>query len=333
LLDLLPDDGQPFLVPAHPDIDNRAPLAYDQLRQLARYVGCAPALAGLPRGARIAASLPSHGAELAACFLALTADGAYAFAPLNPELCEADVAFELGDLPVAALILLAGEARTTSKGRSAALRAATVSGIRVVELVPDAHTCGLFTLRRSGEQSTALQAAATVGLQGVCSPMIAGLGSTSAPATTGVGTQARLGTGMGTGEGVDADCSSRNDVALLMHTSGTTRRPKLVPLTHGQLGAGAICVCTTLQLTRSSLGLNVLPLFHLHGLMINMLVTAAAGASVLCAPAFDVPLFFKLLQPPATGWRNRGPDWYATVLRVSPMSIRWLLVETGHRPI
>ena len=49
----------------------------------------------------------------------------------------------------------------------------------------------------------------------------------------------------------------REAIALLMHTSGTTRRPKRVPLSHRQLGIGAMCVASTLRLQRSDVSLNV----------------------------------------------------------------------------
>ena len=67
-----------------------------------------------------------------------------------------------------------------------------------------------------------------------------------------------------------------------------THRPKLVPLSHGQLGIGALCVASTLRLRRSAVALNVMPLFHLHGLMINVLVSAVAGAAVVCGPRWRV---------------------------------------------
>jgi oxalate---CoA ligase len=80
-------------------------------------------------------------------------------------------------------------------------------------------------------------------------------------------------------------------------------RTEVVPLTHGHLGVGALCVVSTLRLERSAVSLNLMPLFHLHGLAINILASAVAGASVICAPRFDAPLFFQWLRsapPPPT---------------------------------
>ena len=105
-------------------------------------------------------------------------------------------------------------------------------------------------------------------------------------------------------------------VALVMHTSGTTRRPKVVPLAHSQLCAGAARVVATLQLQRTDVSLNVMPLFHLHGLMIGIFVTAAAGAAVRCAPSFDAARFLA--------WA-RGATWYSAVPTIHQ--------EVPHRPV
>ena len=100
-------------------------------------------LAKLPQGARVACALPSHSPELAACFIALTGSARLAFAPLNPDLTNDSAAFELSDLPAAALIVPTGKPGDKSPAR----HAAAALKIPVLELVSDLHTCGLFTLR------------------------------------------------------------------------------------------------------------------------------------------------------------------------------------------
>ena len=279
LLDLIPDDDGRFLVPVHPDTDARSAMSYRQLHALAVDVAGCSALVGLPAGTRIACSLPAHCPELASCFLAMAAAG-MTFAPLNPDLTEALVAAQLDDLPAAALIVLAGK-----RGRySVARGVADCLGVRVVELEPDTLTCGLFTLTRAPDGGGDDGAGSNSGGRVKRAP--APMPATPAPAP------------------------ARATTALVLCTSGTTRRPKLVPLTHGQLGVGSICVASTLQLGRQSLGINVMPLFHLHGLMVNILVTAVAGAQVICAPSFEAPLFFQWLRPvlPAVNANAIGTD-------------------------
>ena len=58
---------------------------------------------------------------------------------------------------------------------------------------------------------------------------------------------------------------SRQDVALVLHTSGTTNKPKVVPLTHGNISCGGLCIMSTLALKESDVCINIMPLFHIHG--------------------------------------------------------------------
>ena len=68
------------------------------------------------------------------------------------------------------------------------------------------------------------------------------------------------------------------DVALMLYTSGTTSRPKLVPLTQGNLCASAWAIARTLALTPGDRCLNVMPLFHIHGLVAGLLASLAGGS-------------------------------------------------------
>src|SRR4051794_37446959 len=74
--------------------------------------------------------------------------------------------------------------------------------------------------------------------------------------------------------------ASGDDVALLLHTSGTTSRPKLVPLLQRNVTASARHIGTTLALSPADTCLNIMPLFHVHGLMAGVLSSLGAGAQV-----------------------------------------------------
>ncbi len=92
----------------------------------------------------------------------------------------------------------------------------------------------------------------------------------------------------------------------MLHTSGTTSRPKLVPLTHGNICATAKHIRETLELTPQDCCLNIMPLFHIHGLMAAVLGSLGAGASIFCTPGFNALKFF--------GWlRESNPSWYTAV--------------------
>ncbi|MCB2159780.1 MAG: AMP-binding protein, partial [Rhodobacteraceae bacterium] len=58
-----------------------------------------------------------------------------------------------------------------------------------------------------------------------------------------------------------------DDVALILHTSGTTSRPKIVPLLQSNIAASADNIRRALDLTPADRCLNVMPLFHIHGLI------------------------------------------------------------------
>jgi acyl-CoA synthetase (AMP-forming)/AMP-acid ligase II len=94
--------------------------------------------------------------------------------------------------------------------------------------------------------------------------------------------------------------------ALVLHTSGTTARPKRVPLTHPQLAHSAECVAQTLALGPDDRCLAMMPFFHIHGLVGVLLASLAAGASVACPPAFDALRFFRW-------WSDLEPSWYSGV--------------------
>jgi acyl-CoA synthetase (AMP-forming)/AMP-acid ligase II len=96
------------------------------------------------------------------------------------------------------------------------------------------------------------------------------------------------------------------DVALILHTSGTTSRPKSVPLTHANLCASACNVRDTLQLGPADCGLNIMPLFHIHGLIAGLMAPLAGGGRVFCSPGFNALKFFAWMQ-------EARPTWYTAV--------------------
>ena len=75
-----------------------------------------------------------------------------------------------------------------------------------------------------------------------------------------------------------------SDVTLFLHTSGTTAKPKGVPLTHANLVASMNNIATTYRLTPADSVLLIMPLFHVHGLMSALLTTLATGGTVILPP-------------------------------------------------
>ncbi|AZV80167.1 AMP-dependent synthetase [Parasedimentitalea marina] len=97
-----------------------------------------------------------------------------------------------------------------------------------------------------------------------------------------------------------------DSTALILHTSGTTSRPKIVPLLQSNLVASAQNIRDSLALSQTDRCMNVMPLFHIHGLVAAVSASLAAGGSVWCAPGFDALKFF--------GWMKQAtPTWYSAV--------------------
>lgn len=107
------------------------------------------------------------------------------------------------------------------------------------------------------------------------------------------------------------------DEALVLHTSGTTSRPKLVPLTQANLCHSACNVATALQLQPSDRCLNVMPLFHIHGLVAALLASLSAGASVVAVPRFEAGRFYPWLDEFQPTWYSAVPTIHQAVLSAS----------------
>src|SRR5579862_3666905 len=104
------------------------------------------------------------------------------------------------------------------------------------------------------------------------------------------------------------------DEALVLHTSGTTARPKMVPLTQANLAASASNIAASLGLDSSDRCLNVMPLFHIHGFVGALLSTIVSGGSVACTPGFQAPRFFDWCDEFAPTWYTAVPTMHQAVL-------------------
>ncbi|MEJ2651740.1 MAG: condensation domain-containing protein, partial [Gammaproteobacteria bacterium] len=111
--------------------------------------------------------------------------------------------------------------------------------------------------------------------------------------------------------------STADDEALVLHTSGTTSRPKIVPLSQRNLCASAHNIAATLELGRKDLCLNVMPLFHIHGLMAAVMASLAAGAGVVCSPGFDREKFFGWLKASRPTWYTAVPTMHMAIMETA----------------
>ena len=105
-----------------------------------------------------------------------------------------------------------------------------------------------------------------------------------------------------------------DDIALVLHTSGTTSRPKLVPLRHRNLFASIDNIATTYALGPADVALCVMPLFHIHGLMASTMATLRTGGTVVVPPKFDPMSFWPLAKDNAATWYSAVPTIHQMLL-------------------
>lgn len=110
------------------------------------------------------------------------------------------------------------------------------------------------------------------------------------------------------------DTATADDVALFLHTSGTTSRPKGVPLTHANLLTSAGNVAATYALTPEDVSLCVMPLFHVHGLVASTFATLHTGGTVIVPPRFSASAFWPAVKTHRVTWYTAVPTIHQVLL-------------------
>lgn len=105
-----------------------------------------------------------------------------------------------------------------------------------------------------------------------------------------------------------------DDVALILHTSGTTSRPKRVPIRHRNLATSVANVAETYRLGPEDRSLCVMPLFHIHGIVASLLSTLATGGTVICPPGFDGLRFWQWVAEFRPTWYSAVPTMHQALL-------------------
>jgi acyl-CoA synthetase (AMP-forming)/AMP-acid ligase II len=104
----------------------------------------------------------------------------------------------------------------------------------------------------------------------------------------------------------------------VLHTSGTTSRPKIVPLRQVNITASAYHIAESLALTEADVCLNIMPLFHIHGLIAATLASLAAGGEVVCTPGFNAFRFFAWFEQARPTWYTAVPTMHQAILQLAP---------------
>ncbi|MBZ9675783.1 acyl--CoA ligase [Mesorhizobium sp. ES1-1] len=105
-----------------------------------------------------------------------------------------------------------------------------------------------------------------------------------------------------------------DDFALVLHTSGTTALPKIVGLRQRHLHASMTNTARTLAMSADDISLNVMPLFHIHGLTAAVSAQLAVGGAVICTPGFNVLKFYGWLAEFRPSWYSAVPTMHQAIL-------------------
>ncbi|MGO8957960.1 MAG: AMP-binding protein [Streptosporangiaceae bacterium] len=105
-----------------------------------------------------------------------------------------------------------------------------------------------------------------------------------------------------------------DDVAVVLHTSGTTSRPKQVPLRQRNLMASTATIAAHYRLGPADVSFCVMPLFHIHGLVASAFSALRGGGSVIVPRRFTPHRFWPQAREHAATWLSAGPTLHQMIL-------------------
>ena len=117
-------------------------------------------------------------------------------------------------------------------------------------------------------------------------------------------------------DGTHDRVATDDDVALFLHTSGTTSRPKGVPLSHDNIATSAGNIGRWYALVAEDVSFCVMPLFHVHGLVFSTIAVLAAGGTVVVPEKFSASAFWPTVE-----------RYRVTVVSAVPTILRTLLLR------
>jgi acyl-CoA synthetase (AMP-forming)/AMP-acid ligase II len=110
------------------------------------------------------------------------------------------------------------------------------------------------------------------------------------------------------------ELAQTDDIAMILHTSGTTSSPKRVPIRHRNLVASASNIINAYQLSAADTTLCLMPLFHIHGLVGCQLSTFASGGTLVCPNGFNALEFWQLVATYKPTWYSAAPTMHQAIL-------------------
>ncbi|KAJ3064506.1 hypothetical protein HDU98_012091 [Podochytrium sp. JEL0797] len=247
--------------------DARQPLTHRSFRHF--ILGLDPAALGITKSTRVGIVLP-EGPELGVCLVSLMAR--CCVVPVNASLSGEEIVKEI--------LEVGAEVAVVSVEQSSLIKLMADSGISVLIITPDSLTCGLFSLT-----------ATSSGIERNPSTLVRVVRKASR-----------------TFAGIDlSKLTGPTDIVMVLRTSGTSGKKKTVPYRLSTLVVGAKCVAETWGLEAGvDVNLNMMPLYHVGGIVRNLLAPLLSGSTVILTTGFSAEAFWNILQ-------NYSPTWYYAV--------------------
>ena len=234
---------------------------------------------GISPGSRVGVLIP-NGPELAVCLLCLVSR--YCAAPINPNITVSEITSELQNTRCVGIVVLAREGSNDTH-LDMVIKAALKLSIVVMKLWPSSTVAGIFSLQ--------LEFPAVEG--GIEGPAVA----------TRAGTMS------------SPDARKGSDIVLLLHTSGTSGTKKLVPYSLDMLLVGVGCIVSSWALGPRDICLNMMPLFHIGGIVRNLFAPVLSGGCVITCSAFDPVMFWDVLEQVQVTWYYASPTMHHALLQ------------------
>ena len=109
--------------------------------------------------------------------------------------------------------------------------------------------------------------------------------------------------------------NSGHDEALVLFTSGTTGNKKLVAHQLADILVAATTIALSWELQPTDINCNLMPLFHVGGIVRQVYSPLVSGGCVICCPSFDAEIFWALLQREAFNWYYAAPTMHSIILQ------------------
>jgi acyl-CoA synthetase (AMP-forming)/AMP-acid ligase II/acetyltransferase-like isoleucine patch superfamily enzyme len=316
LLEALPEGPQTSLN----SIDSRSGISRDQIRKCILNIGKTLHRIHIGRGHRIALVLP-NGPELALAILAVTTWSSCV--PLNAYGAAVELESDLIQAGVDLVIALEKDLGSENDIRGLAGRI----GVPFCGLVPDSQFAGLFTLVPPGvDEGESWQP--TGFLKGLSFSSVASQYKTEynnnkqdAPVSPRRSEQQTEEADRSAGNWLPPSGerlyqpNSHVDEVLVLFTSGTTGCKKLVPHLLADVLVATACISVSWKLQTDDTNCNLMPLFHVGGIIRQVFSPILSGGCVICCPSFDPAIFWHLLQQGAFTWYYAAPTMHQILLQ------------------